>query len=184
MFGRIRCGLVILGWVVVRVKTIGIAVIISGAYAAIISGFCQAGEQHDRPIPCYEPVVIERHKNGTLREYSLVRLSKVSRVSICPLLLLRISFDGKAIINPQGDEYPTTMPLANLSYQDALFLFGQPKDTKDGIKVFSLALAQSSEPVYQLETKFTGGRLRSYRVVGRAVHDQSWIVLKKEGREG
>lgn len=129
-------------------------------------GFCDdATRQVNQPMACYEPAILDsRDQHGRSRNYSLTCLSKLFDQQPGPLLILKQTSTGRLILNPQGDEYPKTMPIKDLSSKDALFLFGKPKTANAEMSTYELMFANGGKSFFQLQAKFNDNKLTSYRI--------------------
>lgn len=124
----------------------------------------------------YEPAVVE-YRDGVKRDFTLTRLSKKFKQGSSlpgPLIVLKQSLNGELILNPQGQEYPKSTSLKDLSWVDAQILFGEAKNGADGISTFDLQYANGGKCFFTLETKVSDEKLAAYRVIGRGISSPKW----------
>lgn len=129
-----------------------------------------------RPVACYPPAILE-YRDGKTRNYSITLLSKQFTDRPGPLIVLKQSFNGKRVLNPQGEGYPKSTSLKGLSWEDAFKLFGNPRETENGINAFVLQYANGGRCFFTLETKFSDGKLQSYRITGRNIQETKWTPV-------
>ncbi len=96
-----------------------------------------------------------------------------------PTIFITISPDGKAVLNPQKEGYPSTAELKKLSFEDALMLFGNALEKSDGVKTFSLESHRigPEHNLYSLDTKFEKGKLVYYRIKGSKISEPCWTKV-------
>lgn len=121
---------------------------------------------------CYEPLHLFTKKGHA---YSI--LSRSSGEVPGPRIVLQLTGSDKPILNPVAAEFPKTIPVKMLRWEDAQVLFGESQNGQNGAKVFHLIYAnqpRECEEMYQLETRFVNGKLTSYRVTGNGINNQEW----------
>jgi hypothetical protein len=92
-------------------------------------------------------------------------------------LLIQLTKDGKAIVNPHEKSPCQAIDLRDLSMENAVMLWGQPRDSDKGVKTFDL-LSQSrvEGDVYHFDIKFKNGKLESYRLRGIGILVPVWAT--------
>lgn len=128
----------------------------------------------------FEPAVVE-FKDGKKRDYSITRLSRKFKTEPGvfavpgPTIILKEMLNGQRILNPVGENYSgTTSGLKNMTFAEAQTLFGEPRTSVDGVRIFDLQYANGSNCFVTVETRWEDGKLTSYRVNGRGLNDQKW----------
>lgn len=89
--------------------------------------------------------------------------------------------DGSAIINPPEEELAWSssgsfLPLAELTWEDAKKLWGEPRGTTFDL----LCDSRAEKDVYHLDTKFAKERLASYRLRGIGIVKPEWVSVSKK----
>lgn len=130
------------------------------------------------PSPTYEPSIVERKKGFAFRP--LCRSFDVIPASIIVLIWDK---EGRGILNPQQEDlYPKTADLKSLTYNEAIELFGTPKQNGENV-TFELMMmtgtrAFREKSMYQLQTKFLDGKLASYEITGDLIRTPHWWNLR------
>jgi hypothetical protein len=95
-------------------------------------------------------------------------------------LVVKLTADGGAILNPKGEERgwsSDTIDLHGLTLENAEKLWGSPR----GMTFDLLAgprLRSNDRDVYHLDTKFTNGELTSYQLRGIDICKPEWISVE------
>jgi hypothetical protein len=95
-------------------------------------------------------------------------------------LVVKLTADGGAILNPKGEELgwsSDTIDLHGLTLENAEKLWGSPR----GMTFDLLAgprLRSNDRDVYHLDTKFTNGELTSYKLRGIDICKPEWINVE------
>ncbi|GEM_PF-2933469 len=71
----------------------------------------------------------------------------------------------------------TSSSLIGMSVEDAEHLFGKKKANESPFKIWGFTAAdKSKKSMYNLDTKFTSGKLTAYRLSGAGIENPNWVT--------